>query len=165
MKYNQEIRGIYNYYRLAKNVSVLNKFYYVMRTSMYRTFGAKYKSLVSKLKPEYMRDGIWGVDYPTKDGMKRLEFYHDGFRMKKMPADSLVDILPQRRYGGINTLAGRLRAGICELCGEKTKDTRMHHVKALKELTGKDAAEALMMKKRRRSLALCLHCYSDAISA
>ena len=30
-QYNAEIRGLYNYYRLANNVSVLNNFYYVMR--------------------------------------------------------------------------------------------------------------------------------------
>ena len=33
-QYNAEIRGLYNYYRLANNVSVLNNFYYVMRYSM-----------------------------------------------------------------------------------------------------------------------------------
>ena len=32
-QYNAEIRGLYNYYRLANNVSVLNNFYYVMRYS------------------------------------------------------------------------------------------------------------------------------------
>ena len=165
MKYNQEIRGIYNYYRLAKNVSVLNKFYFIMRTSMYRTFGAKYKSLVSKLKPKYMRNGVWGIDYPTKDGMKRLDFYHNGFSKKTEPVDSTVDILPGRRYGGVNTLAGRLRAGTCELCGTNTKDMRMHHVKALKDLSGKNAAETLMMEKRRKSLALCLECYSNLETA
>jgi len=163
MKYNQEIRGIYNFYRLANNVSVLHKFDYIMQTSMYRTFGAKYKSSVSKLKPRYMRDGVWGVDYPTKTGMKRLEYYHDGFRKKPVPDNSSVDLLPQRRYGGVNTLASRLRAGKCELCGGKTNDIRIHHVKALKELTGKDAAETLMMKKRRKSIALCHECYSTVV--
>ena len=33
-QYNAEIRGLYNYYRLANNVSVLNNFYYVMRYSI-----------------------------------------------------------------------------------------------------------------------------------
>ena len=37
-QYNAEIRGLYNYYRLANNVSVLNNFYYVMRYSMLKTF-------------------------------------------------------------------------------------------------------------------------------
>ena len=165
MKYNQEIRGIYNYYRLANNVAVLHKFEYIMKTSMYRTFAAKYKTLVSKLKPKYVRDGVWGVDYPTKSGIKRLDFYNDGFRRKPIPDVSSVDILPQRRCSGVNTLANRLRAGKCELCGEKTNDIRMHHVKTLKELSGKDSAELLMMKMRRKSLALCRLCYSETIIA
>jgi hypothetical protein len=165
MKYNQEIRGIYNFYRLASNVTVLHKFEYIMQTSMYRTFGAKYKSSVSKLKPKFMRNGVWGVDYPTKTGIKRLEFYNDGFRMKTQPDISTVDLLPQRRYSGINTLAGRLRAGKCELCGKETKDIRMHHVKALKDLTGVNSAEIIMMEKRRKTLALCLDCYSTVTDA
>ena len=164
MKYNQEIRGIYNFYRLANNVSVLHKFEYIMQTSMYRTFGAKYKSLVSKLKPKYMRNGVWGVDYLTKTGTKRLEFYHDGFRKKSVPDNSSVDLLPQRRYGGVNTLASRLREGKCELCGGKTNDIRIHHVKTLKELRGGNAAELLMMEKHRKSLALCRECYSNVVA-
>lgn len=39
--FNSEIRGIYNYYAPAHNVSVLNKFYYVMEYSMYKTFACK----------------------------------------------------------------------------------------------------------------------------
>jgi len=35
MKYNEQIRGLYNYYRIANNASVLNKFYYVMEYSLY----------------------------------------------------------------------------------------------------------------------------------
>lgn len=162
-KYNQEIRGLYNFYRMAGNVTVLNKFAYIMKISMERTFAAKYKTKVSKLKRKYEQDGVWGVDYPTKAGIKRCEFYHNGFRKKLAPADSSVDSLPPyRRYNGINTLAGRLRAGRCELCGEETDDIQMLHVKALKDLTGKNEAEMLMMKKRRKSLALCLRCYANA---
>ena len=32
-RFNSEIRGLYNFYRLADNVSVLNKFYFIMETS------------------------------------------------------------------------------------------------------------------------------------
>ena len=31
MQYNSEIRGLYNYFRLANNASVLHKFYYIMK--------------------------------------------------------------------------------------------------------------------------------------
>ena len=49
-KYNAQIRGIYNYYRLASNVSVLNKFRYVMEYSLYKTVAAKYRITMTKAK-------------------------------------------------------------------------------------------------------------------
>jgi len=160
-KYNQEIRGLYNFYRMASNVSVLNKFYYIMKVSMERTFAAKYKSSVSKMKPVYERDGIWGVDYNTQSGLKRCEFYHGGFRKNTVPSDSSVDLLPRpRTYSSRNSLASRLRRGKCEFCGKETKGIFMHHVKALKDLTGTNGIEKLMMQKRRKSLALCPDCYA-----
>lgn len=48
-RFNAEIRGLYNYYRLANNVSVLNKFAYIMEYSMYKTFACKYRSTVKKI--------------------------------------------------------------------------------------------------------------------
>lgn len=160
-KYNSEIRGIYNYYRFAKNVSVLNKFYFIMRGSLYKTFAAKHDTSVKKIRNKYMKDDVFGVDYTTKAGLKRCELYHDGFTLEKdETATADVDILPQyRRYDKPNSLAKRLKNGICELCGVETKEIHMHHVKRLKDLTGATPAELLMMQKRRKSLALCGECY------
>ncbi len=52
-QYNAEIRGLYNYYRLANNVSVLNNFYYVMRYSMLKTFAGKYRTRISRIIRKY----------------------------------------------------------------------------------------------------------------
>ena len=46
--YNAEIRGLYEYYKLANNVSVLNKYKYIMEYSMYKTFANKYNTSVKK---------------------------------------------------------------------------------------------------------------------
>ena len=43
-QYNAEIRGLYNYYRIAHNATVLNNFLYVMKYSMYKTFAGKYRT-------------------------------------------------------------------------------------------------------------------------
>ena len=159
-KYNSEIRGIYNFYRLANNVSVLSKFAHIMERSMLKTFAAKGTTTVNKIRKKHERDGIFGVDYTTKAGMKRCEFYHDGFVRKEEPAPASVDILPQhRKYAKPNSFASRLQAGICELCGAQTTDIRIHMVKTLKELTGKSEGELLMMKRRRKSLVLCPACH------
>lgn len=159
-KYNAEIRGIYNYYWLAENVTVLNDFYYIMKGSMYRTFAAKYKSSLKKMAAKYEKDGVFTVEYETKSGTKEREFYHDGFRQKDETLFYDIDTLPEHRVEyHPNSLARRLRAGKCEMCGTKTKSIRMHHVKRLKDLTGKNEFEVIMMEKRRKSLALCSDCF------
>ena len=162
-KYNAEIRGIYNFYRLASNVTVLNNFYFIMKGSMYRTFAAKYKSTFSKMKAEYEIDGVFTVEYDTKSGKRQYEFYHDGFAQKDEPLFGDVDTLPKYRIqANPASLAKRLRAGVCEACGAQTPYIHMHHVKKLKELTGKNEFESLMMNKRRKSLALCPDCYAKS---
>ena len=101
------------------------------------------------------------VDYKTKTGIKQRELYHGGFQHDPKPATyANIDILPQyRRYFKPNSLANRLKKGICELCGAETKEIHMHHIKKLKDLTGETTSEMLMLKKRRKSLALCRGCY------
>ena len=161
-KYNAEIRGLYNYYRMAVNVSVLNKFYFIMQGSMVRTFACKYKSSFKKIMRKYAPNGVFSVNYEGKTGMKTCEFYHDGFSMRRASSDLATDTLPQyRKYDKPNTLAKRLRSGTCEMCGAQTDEIHMHHVKSLKRLTGKNEYEVRMLEMRRRSLALCGACFED----
>ena len=54
-KYNSEISGLYNFYRLAINVSTLNKFHHIMEYSMLKTFGMKYRTFVTELKKRYKK--------------------------------------------------------------------------------------------------------------
>ena len=166
-KFNSEISGLYQYYRLAINVSALNKFHHVMEYSMLKTFGMKYRCSVNKLKPRYMHNGHFGVNYQTKSGLKRCEFYHDGFRQNLKAAPDFVDALPEyrKRYSNAkNSLANRLKIGICENCGCKTDDIHMRHVKSLKDLTGKNVYEKKMLEIHRKSLALCNECYSKSVN-
>lgn len=164
-KYNSEIRGIYNYYRLAENASVLNNFAFIMKGSMYKTFAAKGNTSVTKVKASHTRDGIFGVDYMTKAGAKRCEVYHEGFCQNTKPAPVFSDVLPTyRKYESINSFANRIKRGICELCGKHTDDIHIHHVKRLKDLTDKTEWEKLMKKSRKKSLAICPAC-NDKIHA
>ena len=137
----------------------------MMRYSMLKTFAGKYRTTVTKIKKKYMRDGVSQVPYDTRSGPKICEFYHDGFRKQEEGYDNLQDLLPRYlHYDKRNTLANRLRAGICELCGSKTDDIRIHHVRALKKLTGATEAERLMLHMRRKSLALCPYCYMSTLA-
>ncbi|KJR45580.1 Retron-type RNA-directed DNA polymerase [Desulfosporosinus sp. I2] len=139
-KYNSEIRGIHNFYRLAENVSVLNNFKFIMKGSMLKTFAAKYNSSVRKIKEGRMKNGVFGVEYYNKAGQQRCEFYHDSFLHENKASFKVVDTLPNFwRYDKPNSLAKRLSTCVCEICGIHTDNLHMHHVKRLKDLTGKSA--------------------------
>lgn len=160
-QFNSEIRGLYNYYSMAENVSVLNNFYFIMRGSFLKTLAAKGNTSCNKIRKKYEQDGVISIPYITKSGPKRCEFYHDGFTKKKELPPLTADVLPQYvKYDRLNSLAQRLKAGICELCGTETKEIHMHHVQRLKDLTGKDELELKMMQMRRKSIALCPECYA-----
>ena len=163
-KYNSEIRGLYNYYRLAINVCNLGKFHSIMRGSCLKTLAAKYNSSVMKTYKKYRSEkGDFGADYKTKSGTKRYEFYNEGFRRNKNIAPEFVDIMPKYR-GRIkpNSLEGRLKSGQCEMCGASPVKVYMHHVKRLKDLNADNEFDELMLQKRRKSLALCPKCYEEA---
>ena len=79
-QYNAEVRGTYNYYRLANNATVLNNFLYVMKFSMYKTFAGKYRTNMRKIIRKYCHNGDFTVSYPTKNGTKSVVFYNQGMR-------------------------------------------------------------------------------------
>jgi group II intron reverse transcriptase/maturase len=159
-KYNKEIRGLYNYFSLAINCSVLSKFAYIMRCSMHRTFAHKYRTKVTQIVKKYKRNGHFSVRYQLSNGMvKDLTFYHDGFRKKDPVRFMDIDNLPVlNKYHVIATkLANRLKAEKCEMCGAAGK-LAMHHVRKLKDLKGKTPLKKRMIACKRKSIALCSNC-------
>lgn len=112
-KYNTEIRGMYNYYRIADNASVLNNFYYVMKFSMLKTFAAKYKTNIGKIRNKYGHQRF-GVKYQTKNGSENImSFYDEGFKKNKTAIlQSSVDIVPIDYSANSKTsLVERIKAG------------------------------------------------------
>ena len=73
-----------------------------------------------------------------------------------------ADLLPPyKRYDKPNRLAGKLRAKTCELCGTKTDEVQIHQVKRLKDLTRQTVWEMVMLKNRRKTLAVCPACHDE----
>lgn len=54
---NAEIRGMYNYYSIAENATVIKNFAFILEYSMYKTFGLKYQKSVYKIQRKY-RSGM-----------------------------------------------------------------------------------------------------------
>lgn len=159
IQYNVQIRGIYNFYRLASNVSVLNKFSYVMEYSMYKTLAGKLNITMTQAKLKYHKNGLFSVPYRSQSGEKSVTFYNGGFPCVKYALGSYIDITPDfARMNQPKELFYRYKAGICELCGAETNMASVHLVNSLKDLTGNTPWEKAMLDKRRKSLIVCSDC-------
>ena len=159
-RYNDEIRGMYNYYCIANNASVLGKFAGIMEYSMYKTFGRKYELSVRKVIRKYTWNKEFSAPYDTATGARRCVFYNEGFIRKDVPLKGDIDTLPNyERRSKFREQVRRLKASVCELCGKTDIEVYMHHVRKLKDLEGHSEWEELMRKKRRKSLAVCFDCH------
>ena len=159
-RYNSMVRGFVNYYSLANNSYELQTFGYILEYSMYKTFAHKYRSRVPVILRKYKKNKLFTVKFKLKNGKdKERTFYHDGYSRKDPTKISEIDKLPNLMiYACRTSLADRLKAGKCELCGA-TGTVQMHHVNKLGDLTGKANWEKFMIARRRKTLALCENCH------
>ena len=160
--YNAEIRGLRNFYRIANNAYAIGRFANVMKYSMLKTFACKYRSTVSKIKAQYVKNGLFTVEYRTKAGIKNATFYNGGFKRIEEPIRDLnvSNLPPYKKYDKVNSFINRIRARICELCGKHTEDLVFHQVKKLKDLKGEQEWERVMKEKRRKTLVVCMECHN-----
>ena len=160
-KYNAQIRGIYNYYRLASNVSVLNKFRYVMEYSLYKTVAAKYRITMTKAKLKYTKNREFRVPYAAKGGTKYAVFYNEGFRRVKQALGSYADVIPDyQQRNKPKELFFRYKANVCEMCGAYVPSVKVYQVKSMNDLDVNTEWGLLMNHKRRKTLVVCGDCYN-----
>lgn len=160
--YNAEIRGLYNYYRLANNVYKLDGFKHIMEYSMYKTFANKYKSSVKKIINKFSINGHFGVRYETATGKKVAFFYNEGFKKQvHISKEEIIDAIPSGKNKIYNrtSLIKRLLASKCEWCGKTNLPLEIHHIKKIKDLKGKKRWEKRMIERNRKTLALCKECH------
>ena len=116
LRYNAEIRGLYNYYSLAINSGILNNFKYIMQYSMYKTFATKYRTTKSAIIKRYRIDKDFGVKYLDSKGKEhKILFYNEGFKKKKDLSFNCDNIPNTIVYNGRTSLIERLKAEKCEL--------------------------------------------------
>lgn len=174
--YNAEIRGLYNYYCLATDVSTkIATFKYYHYYSMLKTIARKEKSTVGKVYKKYgievprkLGKGtrrIVGIRYETKAGKKTMTYFNDSLKKVDKPLTNVSDTYGQPFAGG--QLIKRINANACELCGIETKDTEVHHVRKLKDILqkyrkhGKTAPSwvIVMGTIKRKTLVVCHDCH------
>ena len=163
MSFNAEIRGLYNYYQLANNVSnELGNFHHIMEYSLYKTLACKFKTSVKKIVDKYHINKRFGIRYNTKQGEKIMFLNERSYKMKIVASktNSLVDPLPNTSiYTGRNSYEDALLAIKCDWCGIEDVPIEVHHVRKLKDLKGKKRWEINMIARKRKKLAMCETCH------
>jgi group II intron reverse transcriptase/maturase len=181
-QFNSEIRGLYNYYILATDVSTkIGRFRHYHYTSLAKTIARKEKSSVKKVIDKYgvevkLKQGtgtrkIIGVTYNTKDGAKTMTYFNKSLSKRNEPsrlADSIT-LQDSRRH----QILDRISANICELCSKTSTDGtefEVHHVRKLKSIRKeyfRDGATnvpnwvKVMSKMNRKTLVVCQTCHTD----
>lgn len=158
-QYNTEIRGFYNYYAIANNISTIgHSFGYIMEYSMYKTIAQKLNLTMSQAKLKFLKDKKFIVPFTGKNGEVRYRILYDGGFKRKEPFNgSIVDYIPNTAFVPKLSLMERLKTGTCEICGKKG-NLIMHHVRNLNQLKADSPWNAIMIKKRRKTLAICESC-------
>jgi len=174
--YNAEIRGLYNYYCLATDVSkklATFKFYHYY--SMIKTIARKEKSSVRKVFKKYginvprkVGTGtvrVIGIKYNTKSGANTMIYFNDSLKYVKKPLGEVSDKFGQGFSGG--QLMKRINANVCEMCCTQTKDLQIHHVRKLKDVVDKYRKRGTVAPNwvrtmaviKRKTLVVCHDCH------
>lgn len=174
-RYQSELRGYYQYYQLATNVSSLHKLRWVMETSLLKTLAWKHKMSVNQLVKKHKTDTdtAYGkrkgirveVTRPNKEPLVAI---FGGMSLRRNLKAVLRDEPVRRSDTTRNELVKRLLADECEVCGATGK-VEVHHIRALKDLQTRGRKPKpqwvqLMAARRRKTLVLCLECH-DALHA
>lgn len=168
--YNQEMRGLANYYSLARKAkSDLNRLYRVWQLSLYATLAAKRKSSTTKVANNLrLPDGTYGIPYQAKDGTGKvlriwrladLQPVQTGYGEETADYDHVASI------GWIfhrTEVVKRYLARKCEYCEDTTGPFAIHHVHKLKDLAkGLEDWQRLMSARQRKTLVLCRTCHGE----
>ncbi len=171
-RYQQEFRGIVEYYRLAFNLHQLNRLKWLMERSLVQTLAHKlrisvrtvYRRYQTTLKTDSGPRTRLQVTVERGEGQKPLVAKWGGIslsrNMKVVLNDSPVNIVGPR-----TELERRLLADTCELCGSQL-DIQVHHVRSLKDLHKKGRIPPpkwvqIMAARQRKTLVVCRQCHMD----
>jgi len=170
-RYGAELRGLVQFYKLARNIRRLGAVTRTIRLSLLKTLANKHKTTVMKVWKRYQYRHTTGTG--TRMGLRVIVDRED-----KNPLIATFDDLPLQRQDLAvvqdelpmwtrrikrTELIDRLLADECELCGSK-EDVEVHHIRALKDLNrnGRQAVPNhvfVMSARKRKTLVVCRKCH------
>jgi group II intron reverse transcriptase/maturase len=177
-RYQAVLRGLYNFYCMAVNVSKrMNFIQWVLETSLTKTLAHKHQCSVNQIYAKYRKilpdfgDGESRVlavviKRPDKDPLVAV---FGGIPFKRNPQGMGVTDFQFREawHAGSNErseVVQRLLAGKCELCDAEDVPLAVHHVRKLADIDRpgrrpKNDWERLMSARNRKTLVVCQPCH------
>jgi group II intron reverse transcriptase/maturase len=168
-RYQQEYRGIVQYYMLAHNVSWFWKLHGTAKRSLLKTLAYKHKTGAKTQLCRYRAkfQATNGTTYSCiemqiqREGKKPLIARFGAIPLKRQPTAKIIDLQPLYQRTERTELVKRLLADTCELCG--SRDTvQVHHIRKLADLNkrpNRPRWEEVMIARRRKTLVVCQLCH------
>ena len=168
--YQQEYRGLVQYYILAQNLSWFSKVYWYMETSLLKTLAFKHKSSINKMLAKYKTTTTstngrtvpcLQVVVPREDKPPLVTTW--GGISLSYKKKAVIEDAPYQVYGGRTELIKRLLANKCELCGSE-ENIEVHHIRKLADLNKHNGKlfpkwKEIMSARRRKTLVTCRDCH------
>ena len=168
--YQQEYRGLVQYYILAQNLSWFSKVYWYMETSLLKTLAFKHKSSINKMLAKYKTTTTstngrtvpcLQVVVPREDKPPLVATW--GGVSLSYKKKTVIEDAPYQVYGGRTELIKRLLANKCELCGSE-ENIEVHHIRKLADLNKHNGKlvpkwKEVMSARRRKTLVTCRDCH------
>jgi len=172
-QYQQEFRGLAEYYQLAYNLHQLNTLKWRMERSLVCTLSNKlritvqqvYARFTTSIQTDHGPRNVLQVAVERGEGKPPLIAQWGGIRLARTHKAAYLDDDPHPIYNTHSELLERLLAQCCELCGSQY-NIEVHHIRALKDLKRKGRAERpkwveIMAARRRKTLVLCQACHKE----
>jgi group II intron reverse transcriptase/maturase len=169
-RYQQEYRGIVQYYMLAQNVSWFWKLHWIAKIALLKTLADKHKTGTIAQLRKYQASFLAanGTTYRCleiqvqREGKKPLVARFGGIPLKRQPMATLVDQIPLYERTERNELVKRLLADKCEMCGSE-EHIQVHHIRKLADLEKEGKTRPrwvqIMAARRRKTLVVCRLCH------
>lgn len=168
--YQQEYRGLVQYYILAQNLSWFSKVYWYMETSLLKTLAFKHKSSINKMLAKYKTTTTstngrtvpcLQVVVPREDKPPLVATW--GGISLSYKKKTVIEDAPYQVYGGRTELIKRLLANKCELCGSE-ENIEVHHIRKLADLNKHNGKlvpkwKEVLSARRRKTLVTCRDCH------
>lgn len=172
VQYQQEFRGIAEYYRLAYNLHRLSRLKWIMETSLTKTLAHKLRISVGQVYRRFQTTietdagdcKVLQVEVNRGEEKRPLVARWGGITLAR-DMKAVLNEYPPITWGSRTEIEKRLLADRCELCGSR-EDIEVHHIRALKDLQRKGRAEKptwvkVMAARRRKTLVVCHRCHTN----